>query len=477
MVTREELLIIVKINPEALVDLVLRLQEEIVTLNRRKSDLEARLNKNSSNSNKPPSSDGLSKPIVKSLRKKTGKKPGGQVGHEGKTLERVDNPDQIVTLTPKICPCGASGCFHDQPVIDVEYRQVFELPEPKLEVTEYRGEIKCCPRCGRTVRTEFPEGVNAPVQYGLNFRSFLVYLYNQQLLPSNRISQLCQDLFGYSVSEATLYGTNKTCYNQLESFEMNIISRLQNEPIISVDESGLRVAGKLYWLHTVSTDRLTFYGVHPKRGNEATDFFNILPHFKGVMVHDCWKPYLKYPCGHSLCNAHSLREFKFLFEEKNQEWADKMSHLLLEMNEFVQEQKEKTDKLTEEQKEPWIERYHQIVAEGKKTNPQVNTPEKKPKRGRVKKSKAQNMLDRLEKFESYILAFFHDFKVPFTNNRAEQDLRMIKVKQNISGGFRTFDGSRYFARTRSYISSARKNSFDILKATRYALRGQPILFE
>jgi transposase len=475
MFTREELTELAQSNPLALVEIVLAIQEQVQTLQKRVAALEAQLKKNSRNSSKPPSSDGLAKPNPKNLRSSSGKKSGGQPGHPGHTLERVNNPDQTVTLPVNKCTCGVLSSLDDQPVLDHQYRQVFELPAPKLEVTEYRAEIKRCPHCGKTVKAAFPNRVTAPTQYGSRFQAFLLYLHHQQLLPAKRISQLCGDLFGQPVSQAILFQATKNCHEQLEGFEADMIQQLQKEPVLKVDESGSRVEDKLHWLHTACTDRLTFYGVHKKRGNEATKHFNILPHFNGCLVHDFWKPYFSYNCDHSLCNAHLLRELKFQFEELNQLWAIKLSCLLLEMKDYTEEHKNLYAQLTEKQKIPWLERFRSIVAEGQKENPVSKPTELKPKRGRRKQTKTQNLLDRLENHESSVLAFLHDLRVPFTNNQAEQDIRMIKVRQKVSGCFRTLQGAKYFARIRSYLSTARKNGLDLLQSVTDAVIGQPVM--
>ncbi|MCP4752904.1 MAG: IS66 family transposase, partial [Proteobacteria bacterium] len=253
--------------------------------------------------------------------------------------------------------------------------QVFELPEPKLEVTEYRAEIKVCPHCSRLNRASFPEGVSAPAQYGPKFRSFLLYLHHQQLLPANRIRQLCTDLFGVSVSEATLFKETKTCHHRLSDYENEVIARLQNESVLQVDESGVRVLEKLHWIHSASTDKYTFYGIHRKRGKEATDEFQILPGFNGTLIHDFRKTYFKYDCNHGLCNAHILRELKFLYETRDQSWAEKLSNLLLKMNAYVDERRSLVDRLTESQKQPLIERFRKIVSLGEKANPPTQPTE------------------------------------------------------------------------------------------------------
>ena len=287
-------------------------------------------------------------------------------------------------------------------MLSYECRQVFELPVPKLEVIEYRAEIKRCPACGKTVHASFPHNVKAPAQYGQRFMSFLVYLHHQQLLPANRISQLCCDLFGKHVSEAMVFKATQNCYKHLENF-------------------------------------------------------------------------LNYNCDHGLCNAHHLRELKFLFEEQQQTWAREMSDLLLNMKTFTEKQKKGSAQLTATQKEPWLKRYRAIVAKGHAANPIIKQLNTKPKRGRPKLTKAQNFLRRLEDYESSVLAFLHDLRVPFTNNLAEQDIRMIKVRQKISGCFRTFEGAVKFARIRSYLSTVRKNDLDILNSITNAMIGQPYI--
>lgn len=476
-ITREELLILARTNPEVLADIILAQQEQRERLERRVAQLEARLNINSQNSSKPPSSDGLKKPKPKSLRKPSGRKPGGQKGHPGRTLKRVENPDRVVTIPLTDCPHCDGSSLKDQPAIDYERRQKFELPEPKLEVTEYRAEIKKCPQCAKTVHADFPEHIKAPVQYGPRFLALLVYLRNQQLLPAARIRQLCGDLFGQPASEDVIFRATETCCQRLEPFESELIRELRQVPVLHADESGLRVEGKLHWLHSASTERLTFYGVHEKRGNKATDDFGILPEFKGRLVHDFWKPYFKYDCKHSTCNAHLLRELTFLHEEQGQAWAGEMIGLMLEMNAFAQNKKGEVEQLTQRQKLPWVERFREVVAKGRLANPMIESREEKPKRGRRKKTKAQNLLGRLEGYEPYVLAFLHDFGVPFTNNLAEQDVRMVKVQQKVSGSFRTQKGAKHFARIRSYLSTARKNGLNLLETISDAMAGKPFLPE
>ena len=324
-----------------------------------------------------------------------------------------------------------------------------------------------------STRAAFPHHVTAPVQYGPRFQSLLVYLHNQQLIPANRISQLCHDLFGYPVSEATVLQACQKCHDNLDDFYNSLVHQLLNAHSLHVDESGMRVANKLHWMHTASTDKLTFYGIHEKRGSDAIDYFNIVPNFKGYLIHDFWKPYLTYDCNHSLCNVHHLRELKFLNEQHNQAWASDMSKLLTDMHSFVEKQKNKSSQLSSRQKSPWVKQYQNIITEGFAANPMEISHNRK--RGRPKKSKSRNLLERLHNYESSVLAFLHDLNVPFSNNQAEQDIRMIKIRQKISGCFRTLKGAIRFAHIRSYLSTVRKHNLNSLSAINDAISGYPFI--
>ena len=443
--------------------------DQVQVLTTQVSDLKQRLDTHSRNSSKPPSSDGPAKPRTKSLRTPSGKKPGGQKGHLGQTLKQVAHPDHLVTLPLSSCACHAD--LSNEMVIGYERRQRFDLPEPTLDVTEYQGEMKTCPACGRNVTASFPDDLAAPAQYGSRFRSLLVYLQNQQLLPLRRIRQMMADLYGAPVSDATIVDATRRCDAHLAPFETAVKEALGTGAILHVDESGVRTAGTLHWLHSASTTTLTFYGVHEKRGRAAIDHFNIIPDFGGRLIHDFWKPYLTYDCAHGLCNAHHLRELTFLFEQDDQSWAKHMFDLLLRMNECVRQH---SAPLTEEQKTPWLKQYREILTRGWQVNPLPPPPRHKT-RGRPKKTKAQNLLARLGEHEASVLAFVHDNQVPFTNNLAEQDIRMIKLRLKISGCFRTLAGAQQFARIRSYLSTVRKQGGNILQAIAHAMSGRPFL--
>lgn len=438
--------------------------------------LQERLAATSRNSSKPPSQDSYSKPKPKSLRGKTEKKSGGQPGHPGATLKAVEKPDHTEVHPLSSCPCGCGSDLSQQPVLRYESRQVFDLPPQKLVITEHRVEVKRCPISGELVHAQWPVGVSAPVQYGPDFLTWLVYLNNQQFIPLARIDQMSFDQFGQHVSEDTILTAMKTMGQQLDPFSQALNEILPQEPVVNADESGLRVGASLNWLHVLSTPALTWYGVHRKRGREALDSFAILPEFLGRLVHDCWKTYLDLPCLHALCVAHLLRELIFIHEECDQAWAKTLADLLLDMNRKREEQKLIDSCFPTELLEQWHRQYQAILREGRAANPPIiPNPNIPKKRGRKKQTKAQNLLDRLENHEDWVLAFIHDFQIPFTNNQAEQDVRMIKVKQKVSGSFRTFEGAQLFASIRSYISTVRKQGRSIFQDLKAAFAGNPFI--
>ena len=439
--------------------------------------LQERLAVNSSNSSKPPALDGYNKPKPKSLRTKSGKKSGGQPGHPGTTLKPVEKPDHTEVHPLSDCPCGCGTDLSDQPVVRHESRQVFDLPPQKLIVTEHCVEVKLCPISHQLVHAPWPVGVNAPVQYGPDFLAWLVYLNTQQFIPFARISQMSFDLFGQHVSEDTIHRALEITGKNLEPFELAVKEQLLQQPVVNADETGLRVGASLNWLHVLSTKTLIWYGVHAKRGREALDFFAILPQFLGRLVHDCWKTYLPLACLHALCLAHILRELIFIHEECGQVWALTLADLLLDMNQKREEQKlAGASCFPYERLTQWHLEYQAILRQGHKVNPPIPPPPNEPKkRGRKKQSKAQNLLNRLEEHEQWVLAFLHDFRIPFTNNQAEQDVRMNKVKQKVSGSFRTFAGAKLFASIRSYISTSRKQGRSVFQNLKAAINGDPFI--
>lgn len=450
----------------ALIALLLRLESRVRQLERQVQALQGRLALTSRNSSKPPSSDGLAKPTPKSLREKSGRRRGGQPGHPGRTLQPVEEPDHLVAHRLGTCPCGLcqGRSLRDLPVVGYEKRQVFEVPVKLLEVTEHRAEIKRCPVSGRLVTAAFPESIEAPAQYGPRFRGLMIYFNNRQFIPYDRLTEVSEDVFGQPLSEATVVRANQRVYRNLAPFEQEVKGLLPQAALVHADESGLRVAGKLHWLHVVCTPWLTFYGVHGQRGRDAMDELDILPHCHGWMLHDHLKAYFTYQdCLHALCNEHHLRELKFLYEEQQEAWAQELSTFLLD----AKKQVEQHGVLQEREFKQALARYHAILAKGRRRHPR--------RQGKQAQSKAANLLDRLEDYDLSVLAFLFDPDVPFTNNQGERDIRMEKVRQKISGCFRTLHGARVFARIRSYISTCRKQGRNIMDELENAVRGKPFI--
>lgn len=471
--TRDEIKAIYDAGPEAVMDLVLRLVEQIAQLTTRVSELEAQLATNSRNSSKPPSSDGPAKQTT-SNRKPSGKKPGGQKGHPGTTLKPSPHPDRIERHAPEIC----AGCQESLAAVaggeSPETRQVFDLPPIKLEVTEHRVVNKICPHCGWVNCGEFPAGITPGVRYGDNIKSLAVYLIVYHLLPWQRTCEMIGDITHQTIAEGTLAAAINECADNLGPTEEETKKAISNAPVGNFDESSLSVSGKRNWLHVAGTPTLTHYGLHEKRGSQATDEIGILPNFQGRAIHDAWQPYFTYKCDHGLCNAHHLRELTFVHEQMKQEWASKMIELLLEIKQAVEEVAATgARQLPAEKQEQFEQAYDRIICEG------LGLPENQPppptgKRGRQKQSKAKNLLDRLSKHKRETLAFMYDFDVPFDNNLAERDLRMIKVQQKISGCFRSVTGAKAFCRIRGYISSVKKQGLHVLSALRSVFAGQPV---
>ena len=474
MMTRQEAEAIYDAGKETVVRVLMMMDARIRALEERVQSLENQLAKNSRNSSKPPSSDGFKKPAPKSLRKKGKRKSGGQPGHTGHTLKMADKPDHSEVHRVKECEhCGRS--LADQSADGVEKRQVHDLPPLRLIVTEHQAETKTC-SCGHLNKAAFPEGVNAPVQYGEGLKAAAVYLKNYQFLPYDRTCELLNDVFGCPMSEGTLANIIAQSHTLAADPVEKIKELIEQAAVAHFDETGSRVDGKLWWLHSASTAQATYYDIHRKRGSEAIDEIGILSDFLGRAIHDFWKPYFGYDCLHGLCNAHHLRELIFVHEQHQQDWADRMIDCLLDIKEAVEQAKEITDHLAADQIQAFEARYQQILDEGYAQNPLPPLPRNaKKKRGRRKKTKARNLLERLDEHRDEALAFMYDFNVPFDNNQAERDLRMMKVQQKISGMFRTEDGAKAFCRIRSYISTARKNAVGAMDALTRLFSGNPFV--
>jgi len=481
MMTREEAQAIYRAGEETVVRVLLDMDRRIHALEHRVEELQAQVQtlqeqvaKDSHNSHKPPSSDGLAKPKPKSLRPKSERPTGGQPGHPGHTLRMVENPDRIVPHRVERCSgCGRS--LAGQKPDRVERRQVHDLPEPKLEVTEHQAEVKTCP-CGCVNRAAFPPEAAAPVQYGPRVKSVAVYLGEYQLLPFDRLAEIMRDLFACeSFSEGTLANFKADCSRRLEPVETAIRDLAAAEPVAGFDETGVRATGSLHWLHTVSTRLLTWYYAHKRRGREAIDAAGILADYRGRAIHDCWKSYFDYDCDHGLCNGHLLRELIFLWEQQSQKWAKAMiDHLLVIKEAVATASAAGLTALPPADQERFLKGYERIVQAGYAQNP-VGAAQGPKRRGRRKQSKARNLLDRFRDHPDSVLAFMRDFAVPFDNNQSERDLRMMKLRQKISGTFRSFQALVNFCRIRGYVSTARKNGLNALDALQRVFLGNPFV--
>jgi transposase len=451
----------------ALEDQVSKLTERVEQLTKRVEELEGQLAKNSSNSSRPPSSDGLKKPRVVSNREPSGKKPGGQSGHKGSNLKMSESPTITIEVDHDLCSCCGER-IDQQTAREVERRQIVDIPPIVPVVTEYRGTIKDCPHCGGESHAAFPQEVPHGASYGNRVRALCLYLMNQQLIPYERTAEICQEILGVGMSVGTLCGLNESCFELLEEESAAIKQEIANSAVVNFDETGIRCDGKSQWCHTACTEQATHYEMHGKRGRAAMDTIGILPSFTGISVHDHLKAYFGYSCKHALCNSHHLRELKFVYEEDKETWAGKMRELLKKAHAL--------DNPQEEQKADIHRQYDEIIQQGKAYH--ASLPEferRKPRaRGKPKQRPSKNLLDRLDEYRSEVLLFLSDPHVPFTNNQAERDLRMLKLKQKISGCYRTTKGAKIFCRIRGFISTVRKRGRNIIDDLIRILQRQPI---
>lgn len=451
------------------------LLETIEQLQKQIKELQDRLAKDSHNSSLPPSSDRfVRQKKTKSLRKKSDKKVGGQAGHAGHTLELSETPDAVVKLAP------VTHCQHCQADLSqvnaqtIERRQVIDVPRPRAEITEYQGEWKCCPHCQRLSRASFPAEVKAPVQYGPRIAAIAVYLQVHQLLPQARTAETCADLLGVPLSQATLAAMQARAAKELEPVETQIKDALIHTAVLHQDETGLYVSGKRWWMHASSTPTLTHYAAHPSRGKEALDAIGIAPQFQGTSVHDAWASYFQYDYGHALCGVHLLRELLFLWEQHHCQWASDLATLLLRMKTSAEQARAAQQWMVpSEVLLPLLDDYDRLLADADRLHPPALSPP--GKRGRPKQSAARNLLDRLLTRKAEILAFLLDLQVPFDNNLAERDVRMVKVQQKVSGTFRRSEGAATFCRIRGYLSTLRKQGKPLLEALFATFCGQPTL--
>jgi transposase len=459
-------------NPEfhamvaPLLEYIAQLEARLNVVLQENYDLRARLNLNSTNSSKPPSSDGLRKrPAPKNNREKTGLPPGAQPGHPGTTLSFSQTPDTIIEhKVEHPCRCG----YDLQAVTVKKYlrRHVYDLPALRLHVTEHRIEVKECPHCHQI--HEAACEVRAAVQYGDRLKAFNVYITQYQLLPFERTQEFYADIFGMPLSDGVLQASNTTCYEELAEIEHTIKEHIAHAAVIHNDETGIRCDNKTQWIHTNSTADQTLYTIHPKRGRDALEAINILPGYAGVSVHDRYASYDGYPCQHALCNAHLLRDLKRVAEDDHRVWAKQRHDLLLDAKAFSEQEVQPAPTLHE-----LFSRYDHIIQTGLRTEPPPAANNGPPaKRGKQAKSKSQLLLEVFHTRQDQILRFLVNPPVPFDNNQAERDLRMIKLKQKISGCFRTTQGAEIFCRIRSFISTVKKQHFPVLSSIVFVFQGK-----
>ena len=422
----------------------------------------SRLTTNSKNSNKPPSQDPNRERTPKK-RNRSGNKPGGQKGHVGTTLEPVPDPDEIehVVIDRTTLPDG-----HYQEV-GYERHQIIDIDISRF-VTEYRAQILENERGERFIAS-LPKEALKSAQYGNGLKAHTVYLSQFQLIPYNRIQDQFRNEMQIPISTGSIFNFNHDASRRLEPFEQWIKTHMAQSQLLHADETGINVGGKIHWLHCLSNDEATWFFPHSKRGHVAMDTMGVLPIFTGILCHDHWKPYYRYDCIHSLCNAHHLRELERAWEQDQQQWAKYMKELLLEINQTVQNSGGWLDTGLAEQ---YKNKFRNLLLEADKECPPPDESQRKGRRGRLKRTRARNLLERLRTFESDVLRFMEDDRVPFTNNQAENDIRMTKVQQKISGCFRSFGGAIIFCRIRSYLSTCRKQGVSASEALQLLFNDQ-----
>lgn len=480
MLTRDEILTVCAAGADAVVALVEQLQatqvalrQQVQLLTARVAELEMRLNTDSHNSHQPPSSDGPAKlPRQRSRRRRSGKKSGGQPGHPGTTLLQVKQPDTVVTHAARVCQaCGTA--LASAPVVKRERRQVMDLPPIRPQVTEHQVLHQCCPQCQAMSSGQFPADLTQPIQYGPEVKALAVYLQEYQQLPFERTQEFFADVCHLPWSEGTLAQARETCAARLEPVENAIKHALRQAPVLNCDETGQRVAGHTDWLHVLSTASLTFFARHAKRGQEAMTAIGVLPNFQGTAVHDGLGAYFRYGCQHALCNVHLLRELTAVSEGTRQRWPQRLADCLLKIKASVARALAAGQgHLSPRQVKTFTSQYEKLLQTGLRSNP---PPGRTGRRGRPCQGPIRSLLVRLKKHQAAVLAFMHDFRVPFDNNQAERDLRMAKVRQKIAGGFRSPHGADLFCRIRGYLSTMRKQGHNPLTALRSVFAGQILM--
>lgn len=442
------------------------LQGHNLRLQRRNAELEALVAKDSHNSSRPPSTDPPWAKRTKSLRRPSGKRPGGQAGHYGETLRLSAHPNRVVEHRPRECR-GCRAPLDSAQVLGHRRQQVVEVVPARLRVTEYRLALLRCRACGKTTRGEFAGATRSGVQYGAGVKARVLYLQQYQLLPYQRTAEAMRDLFGCPLSAGTVANIVRECADALMETELKIKRGLRRSALIHADETGLRVEGRLQFVHVTSNSRLTHYTAAAGRGRTAIEEAGVLARYRGTCVHDGWPAYSFYTqCRHALCGAHLLRELTYFTElsEETKRWAAPLKGLLLEMKGVAEREGAPVPAW---RVEGLTARYDRLVAEGQGAPPPPDVPQSACRQ-------ARSLLRRLERGKAEVLRFLSDPAIPFDNNLAERDLRMVKLRQKVSGCFRTVEGARRFCRIRSYVSTARKQGWGVLHALAGACRGVPL---
>lgn len=466
---KEALILLCKTQPEKAADLILSLIARIEQLETKVAELEARLNKNSSNSSKPPSSDGYRKPFKNNnSRKKSGKKSGGQKGHKGNSLKMSDAPNSIVEYYPDKClNCKKFKICKEE--FDYEKRQVHDIVKPAIDITEHRVYYGECPQSGMNIKAIFPENIKSPVSYGTLVKSLVILIKDYQFIPYERICEFMRDVFGLELSQGSVANFENRCADNLLNYYNELADQARQAEILHADETGIRLTGALFWLHVYSNDFFTFYAYHKNRGKKAIDAIGILMYFNGLLCHDFWASYFNTDCRHSMCNAHLLRELKAMIELYGEDWADCLIGMLLEIKKRAESASGNSISgyLYTRYKNRWLDHIRKAM--------DLHPPPKKipGKRGRPKKGKILSLLERLYYHADDILRFARESIATFDNNLAERDLRMMKTKLKISGCFRSPQGAEAFCIIRSYISTVKKQGGNIFDAIRLAICSKP----
>ena len=467
MMKREEL---EALDKSVLVELVLALTAKVAELTAKVAELEARLNQNSSNSSKPPSSDGYKKPL-KSLRKPSDKAAGGQRGHEGSGFKIEREPDIYITHGPGECAdCpNRTNCEGGQEVCETRYEVDIDI---RTRTTAHRKTRILCPLTHTVLTGDFPANITGTIQYGVNLEALAISLNTAGMVSVNRTHEILSGVFGIPISTGTISSMVSDCADTMKPSVEEIKEVIKQESIVSYDETGTRVDKKTFWAHVASTDKLTYIDIQEKRGKVGINAIGILAQFLGTAIHDCFVAYFSYNCNHGLCNAHLLRELLAVWENVKQSWSQTLTELLLTMKKMKEELLSNGISVAPpDLSEMFSRKYDEILAEALTLNPvPPREGKRKPKRG-----KTGALVDRLILRKKQYLLFFADFDVPFDNNQAERDFRLFKVKQKVSGCFRTLDGAKDFATISSYVGTARKHGIPAFAAIKSALLGKQLL--